>query len=422
MIMPQMGESILECTVLSVLKEVGDRVEADESVLEVATDKVDTEVPSLYTGILREWLVKTDDVVAIGSPIAKIEVADDAVTGGEEDLPDPETVAAQLEDEISVIAGGVSAAGYAVKKGTVNKEHNNGFFSPLVLNIAAKEGLSREELQLVRGTGADSRVTKDDILGFLESRKRVSVPKNRPSFASSGEVEIIEMDRMRRMIAQRMLESKQISPHVTSFIETDMTSVVKWREKVKHRFQEKTGEGITFTPLLIEATVRAIRKYPLINISVDGDRILVKKDINIGMAVALPSGNLIVPVIHRADLYDLTGLTLKVNELVKKARNNKLTADDLAHGTYTISNIGTFGNIMGTPIINQPQVGILAFGAIQKKPAVIETSSGDFVGIRHKMFISHSYDHRVVDGSLGGMFLKEVSDNLENFNTEITFE
>ncbi len=422
MIMPQMGESILECTVLSLLKKEGDEVEADESVLEVATDKVDTEVPSLYTGILKEWLVKTDDVVAIGSPVARIEVADDVETGPEEEIiADPEEAAARLEEEISAIAA-ASAGTASRKEKSASKENNNGFFSPLVLTIAEKEGLTHKELESIPGTGADSRVTKDDILGFLKKRGQQPVTIQVPSFAVSGEVEIIEMDRMRKMIAQRMLESKQISPHVTSFIETDMTPVVKWRDRIKHQFQAKTGEGITFTSVLVAATAQAIRKYPMINVSVEGDKIIVKKDINIGMAVALPSGNLIVPVIQRADKYDLTELTLRVNDLVKRARNNKLTADDLANGTYTISNIGTFGNIMGTPIIMQPQVGILAFGAIQKKPAVIETNNGDFIGIRHKMFISHSFDHRVVDGSLGGMFLKQVSDNLEQFDTKITFE
>lgn len=423
MIMPQMGESILECIVLSLLKKEGEQVEADESVLEVATDKVDTEVPSLYTGILKEWLVKTDDVVAIGSPVARIEVADDVETGQEEQtITDPEAAAARLEEEISAIATAASAGGPSRKEKSVSKENNNGFYSPLVLMIAGKEGLTHQELESIPGTGADSRVTKDDILGFLKKRRQKPVAVQVPSFTASGEVEIIEMDRMRKMIAQRMLESKQISPHVTSFIETDMTPVVKWRDRIKHQFQAKTGEGITFTSVLVAATAKAIRKFPMINVSVDGEKIIVRKDINIGMAVALPSGNLIVPVIHRADMYDLTELTLRVNDLVKRARNNKLTADDLANGTYTISNIGTFGNIMGTPIIVQPQVGILAFGAIQKKPAVIETNNGDFIGIRHKMFISHSFDHRVVDGSLGGMFLKQVSDNLEQFDTKITFE
>lgn len=421
MIMPQMGESILECTVLALLKQVGEQVDADESVLEVATDKVDTEVPSLYSGTIKEWLVKIDDVVAIGSPIAKIEVSDEVGIEFDDEQPDPESVAAQLEVEMSAIAEQTSVLRTALKDGDVSREHNSGFYSPLVLTIAEKEGLTKEELQSIPGSGQDHRVTKDDVLNYLKNRSRGSEPRETIAFASSGEVEIVEMDRMRKMIAQRMLESKQTSPHVTSFIEADMTNVVKWRDKIKHQFQAKTGEGITFTPLLVAATAAAIRKFPMINISVDGDKILVKKDINIGIAVALPSGNLIVPVIHRADQYDIVGLTQKVNELVKRARSNKLTADDLANGTFTISNIGTFGNLMGTPIIVQPQVGILAFGAIQKKPAVIETSSGDFIGIRQKMFISHSYDHRVVDGSLGGSFLKQVSDNLEQFDVTIKF-
>ncbi len=330
MIMPQMGESILECTVLSLLKKEGDQVEADESVLEVATDKVDTEVPSLYTGILKEWLVKTDDVVAIGNPVARIEVPDDTDTG-EETIADPEKAAAKLEDEIRSISSGASAPSTPREERTGNTENNNGFFSPLVLTIAEKEGLTRRELESIKGTGADSRVTKADILGFLESRKQLSPAGSAVPEISSGEVEIIEMDRMRKMIAQRMVESKQISPHVTSFIETDMTAVVKWRDRIKHQFQAKTGEGITFTSVLVAATAQAIRKYPMINVSVEGDKIIVKKDINIGMAVALPSGNLIVPVIHHADMYDLTELTLKVNDLVKRARSNKLTADDLAN-------------------------------------------------------------------------------------------
>lgn len=419
MMMPQMGESILECTVLALLKKEGDQVEADESILEVATDKVDTEVPSLYSGVIKEWLVKVDDVVEIGSAVARIEVTGEPASPAEDDTT--EAVAAKLEAEMSSIAGQKQVSRSESKHSDGSTGLNSGFFSPLVLTIAEKEGLSKEELQSIPGSGLEKRVTKDDVLAYLEKRKTIARPKETASFAATGEVEIIEMDRMRKMIAQRMVESKQISPHVTSFVETDMTDIVKWRDKVKREFLEKTGEGITFTPLLVAATAAAIRKFPLINISVNGDKIVVKKDINIGIAVALPSGNLIVPVIHRADQYDLVALTLKVNELVKRARNNKLTADDLANGTFTISNIGTFGNIMGTPIIVQPQVGILAFGAIQKKPAVVETPSGDFVGIRQKMFISHSYDHRVVDGSLGGMFLKQVSDNLEQFEPNITF-
>lgn len=418
MIMPQMGESILECTVLALLKNVGDTVEADESLLEVATDKVDTEVPSLYTGVVKEWLVKVDDVVPIGSAVALIEVADDVET--HEALIDPESAASELEQEFSVQVKNLKETVPTDRKTVTASEKNNGFFSPLVLTIAEKEGLSKEELLSIPGTGLDNRVTKDDILAYLNARPAPTSKVS--SYKSSGEIEILEMDRMRKMIAQRMLDSKRISPHVTSFIETDMTPIVKWRDRIKHQFQAKTGEGITFTPLLIHAVAQAIVKYPMINVSVEGDKILIKKDINIGMAVALPNGNLIVPVIHRADQYNLTELTLKVNELVKRARNNKLTADDLANGTYTISNIGTFGNLMGTPIIMQPQVAIMAFGAIKKKPAVVETPCGDFVGIKHLMFISHSYDHRVVDGSLGGMFLKQVSDNLENFDTQLSFD
>jgi 2-oxoglutarate dehydrogenase E2 component (dihydrolipoamide succinyltransferase) len=421
MIMPQMGESILECTVLALLKQVGELVEADESVLEVATDKVDTEVPSLYSGTILEWLVKVDDVVAIGSPIAKIEVPDEVIADSEEDVLDAESAAAHLEKEMSSVWDETHASRASLRESEVKMENNSGFFSPLVLTIAEKEGITKAELQSIPGSGMDSRVTKEDILAYLKTRGQQTVRKEPLSFAVSGEVEIIEMDRMRKMIAQRMIESRQTSAHVTSFIETDMTSLVKWREKIKHSFQAKTGEGITFTPLLVAATAAAIRRFPMMNVSVDGQRILVKKEINIGIAVALPNGNLIVPVIHRADQYDLAGLTQKVNDLVRRARANHLTADDLANGTFSISNIGTFGNLMGTPIIMQPQVGILAFGAIQKKPAVVETPSGDFVGIRHKMFISHSYDHRVVDGSLGGMFLKQVSDNLEQFDTNIAF-
>jgi 2-oxoglutarate dehydrogenase E2 component (dihydrolipoamide succinyltransferase) len=290
-----------------------------------------------------------------------------------------------------------------------------------VQSIAKEEGISTDELKTIKGTGSDQRVTKKDLFRFLDARKSsgqaaAPTPTPQPIYSGSESVEIVEMNRMRRMISQRMVESKNISAHVTSFIETDMTSIVQWRNQVKNSFKQQTGESITFTPILIEAVVKAIKAYPLINVSVDGDKLLVKKDINIGMAVALPDGNLIVPVIHNADQYNLVGLARKVNDLAQRARENKLKADDLAGGTYTISNIGTFGNIMGTPIIMQPQVAIMAFGAIQKKPAVIETPQGDLLGIRHKMFISHSYDHRVVDGSLGGLFLKKVSDNLEEFD------
>lgn len=420
-----MGESIMECTVLTRLKNAGDSITADDSVLEVATDKVDTEVPSPYSGVLTEWLVKEGDVVAIGSPVAKFQVENgvdqesnttepvleagapefDAVAFLENDLHKAVNRTSELETAQSVLK---SAVDY------------NTFYSPLVLSIAREEKLSAQELASIPGTGLENRVTKNDIISYLSDRgsKKEIVPIKTSSL--NGSTEIIEMDRMRKMISSRMIESKRISAHVTSFIESDMTTVVKWREAVKNDFRKKSGDSITFTPILIEAVAKAIKDYPLINISVEGDKIIKKKDINIGMAVALPDGNLIVPVIHHADQYDLAGLARKVNELAKKARENKLKADDLAGGTYTVSNIGAFGNLMGTPIIVQPQVAIMAFGAIKKKPAVIETPQGDLLGIRSLMFISHSYDHRVVDGSLGGMFLKRVSDYLENYDAHRT--
>jgi 2-oxoglutarate dehydrogenase E2 component (dihydrolipoamide succinyltransferase) len=427
--MPQLGESILECTVLSWLKQLGDTIEIDDSVLEVATDKVDTEVPAPFSGKIIEFLVKEGDVVPIGDPVARIEVNESVElnTGVIDDNSvTPEAAAMELEKEFNTVTQELKFTP-TLKSHTASSGSNNGFYSPLVLSIAKEEGINEQELANIVGTGAEKRVTKNDIASFLEKRKSGSsdtvVAKTKPQPASpprpkfvSGADEIIEMDRMRKMISQRMLESKQISPHVTSFIETDVSNVVKWRINVKDDLRKRTGASITFTPIFIDAVVRAIQDYPMINVSVDGDKIIKRGAINIGLAVALPSGNLIVPVIHNADQYDLLGLAHKTNELIKKARENKLTADDLAGGTYTISNIGTFGNLMGTPIIVQPQVAIMAFGAIQKKPAVIETEHGDLLGIREKMFISHSYDHRVVDGSLGGMFLKKVSDCLEHFD------
>ncbi len=418
-----MGESIMECTVLSLLKESGDQVVIDDSIMEVATDKVDTEVPAPYSGKLTEWLVKNGDVVAIGSAVARIEVSEDQIPASV--LPhianDNEE---SSETEVAEIIEKDIAA--AILRHTDTKyepipSDANTFYSPLVLNIAKEENISVHELASITGTGAENRVTKNDIIAYIKVRQAIPEPIAPVMTSSlSGSTEIVEMDRMRKMIAQRMIESRRISAHVTSFIETDMTPVVKWREAVKADYRKKSGDSITFTPILIEAIVKAIKDYPLINISVDGDKIIRKKEINIGMAVALPDGNLIVPVIHHADQYDLAGLARKVNELAKRARENKLKADDLTGGTYTISNIGAFSNLMGTPIIVQPQVAIMAFGAIKKKPAVIETPQGDLIGIRSMMFISHSYDHRVVDGSLGGMFLKRVNDYLENFDTHRT--
>jgi 2-oxoglutarate dehydrogenase E2 component (dihydrolipoamide succinyltransferase) len=421
----------MECTVLTLLNKEGDAITADDSVLEVATDKVDTEVPSPYSGVLIEWLVKEGDVVAIGSPVANIQVEEDVEQeeNSQNNPEDPDFDAVSfLEKDIHNATRKTSEA-VAAEILLKNDSESSTFYSPLVLSIAREEKLSAQELASIQGTGAENRVTKSDIISYLSDRtntakkEQVQVQQTQsPAKAVSlnGSSEIIEMDRMRKMISSRMSESKRISAHVTSFIETDMTTVVKWRDAIKNDFRKKSGDSITFTPILIEAVVKAIKDYPLINISVEGDNIIKKKDINIGMAVALPDGNLIVPVIHHADQYDLAGLARKVNELAKRARENKLKADDLAGGTYTVSNIGAFGNLMGTPIIVQPQVAIMAFGAIKKKPAVIETLQGDLLGIRSLMFISHSYDHRVVDGSLGGMFVKRVSDYLENFDAHRT--
>lgn len=437
LLMPKMGESIMEATVLTWLKSEGDIIEQDESVLEVATDKVDTEVPSTHAGVLKERLANDGDVVEVGKPIAIIATEGDE---GSNEAPAKETKvetpteATPVEEVAEVI---VESQSYA---------SSDKFYSPLVKNIAKSEGISVEELDAIDGTGKEGRVTKNDILSYLENRASGSTPAPQvveaastttsvavtqskpapsstplvPASISAGD-EIIEMDRMRKMIAQRMLDSKRTSPHVTSFVEADVTNLVFWRNRNKTEFKKREGGNLTFTPIFIEAVVKAIKDYPMINIQVDGDRIIKKKDINIGMAVALPSGNLIVPVIKNADQLNLTGLANKVNDLAVRARDNKLSPDELSGGTFTISNVGSFGNVMGTPIIMQPQVGILALGAIVKKPAVIETPQGDAIAIRHKMFLSHSYDHRVVDGSLGGMMVRRVADYLERFelNREI---
>ncbi len=468
MVMPKMGESIMECTVITWLKQVGERFEADESVLEVATDKVDTEVPAPYAGVLKEMLVSPGDVVPIGQPIARIETdetvsadiapngtaAPTASAGDATPLQSVESVGmdvafvndideAELDEvslhsavELEASIGSMSSRSRA-DAAVAGPAFEGRFYSPLVLNIAKEEGIGRAELDRIPGSGAENRVTKKDIMAYVEGRSKSQEPEVRsqkpevaptpvpaaPTAAPSaprpslnGSSDIVQMDRMRRMIAQRMVESKQTSPHVTSFVEADLTAMVQWRTANKDAFKAKMGENLTYTPILIDAIVRAIRDFPMINVSVQGDTILVKKAINIGMAVALPSGNLIVPVIHDAAQYNLTGLTKKVNDLTRRARENKLTADDLAGGTYTVSNIGTFGNLMGTPIIVQPQVAIMAFGAIVKKPAVVETPQGDLIGIRQMMFLSHSYDHRVVDGALGGMFVRRVADYLEKWS------
>ncbi len=433
MIMPKMGESIMEATVLSWLKKEGDPIEQDESVLEVATDKVDTEVPATHAGILKEILAKDGEVVEVGKPIAIIATYSDESNNGApsktkpEEKPEPVAVvssATSTTEETTVSAAPVTNGASA------NIAIPGRFYSPLVLNIARQEQIPMMELETVLGTGKESRVTKKDILAYVKTRQNTDTkapaptpapePITPPSLAPSfnGNDEIIEMDRMRKMIAERMVESKRTSPHVTSFVEADVTNIVNWRNKIKDEFEKREGEKLTFTPIFTEAVIRAIRDFPMINISVDGSKILRHGEINIGMAVALPSGNLIVPVIKNADTYNLIGLSKKVNDLARKARENNLSPDDLSGGTYTISNVGSFGNVMGTPIIMQPQVAIMALGAIVKKPAVIETQQGDLIGIRHKMFLSHSYDHRVVDGALGGMFVRKVADYLENFDIE----
>jgi len=423
MLMPKMGESIIEGTILTWLKKEGDSIEADESVLEVATDKVDTEVPATHGGILKKILAKEGQVVAVGSAIAIIET-NVTVTKGEpkNSIPPKEEVVQAAPALTSSLVTAAESEGVSQSDGR--------FYSPLVKSIAKEEGISSEELSRIPGSGAEGRVTKQDVMDYLATRsngsyKKSGVAKSPPSISQpkvipsiTGGDELIEMDRLRKMIASRMVESKRISAHVTSFVEADMTNIVLWREKNKDAYRAKYGEGITFTPFFIDAVAKAIRDFPMINISVEGDHILKKKDINIGMAVALPSGNLIVPVIKNADQLNIVGISKKVNDLANRARNNKLTADDVTEGTYTVSNVGSFGNIMGTPIIPQPQVAILAIGAIVKKPAVVETPTGDVIAIRHKMFLSHTYDHRVVDGSLGGMFVRKVADYLEEFELE----
>ncbi|MEM1135822.1 MAG: dihydrolipoamide acetyltransferase family protein [Bacteroidota bacterium] len=435
MVMPKMGESVMEGTILKWLKQVGDEIELDESVLEVATDKVDTDVPAPFSGVLQKILANEGDIVAVDKPIAIIETTQVA-----NEIVKESSIVVPAMKEVQALQETTTIAKNFPNENLLSDNPNNGFYSPLVMNIAKKEKISATELEKIIGTGKEKRVTKRDILTYIKNRASSIVPQTekKNSFVENtqtarssafqtetfqsqslnGHEEIIEMDRMRKLIADRMVESKRISPHVTSFVEADVTNLYKWREKQKNAFKQKEGTTLTFTPIFIQAVVKAIKEFPLINVSVNNASIHVKKDINIGMAVALPSGNLIVPVIHKADHYNLTGLALKVNDLAARARLNQLKPDELSGGTYTISNVGTFGNVMGTPIIVQPQVAIMAIGAIRKKPAVIETDQGDFIGIRHMMFLSHSYDHRVVDGSLGGMFVKKVADFLENFDTE----
>lgn len=451
--MPKLGESIIEATILKWHKQPGDTVKMDETVLDIATDKVDSEVPSIAEGVIEEILYNVNDVVPIGAVIAKIKTgaADTYTTMPANDAPASKKPPSPEHEEAVVVE--TTSSIHSRDTTSQSNGSSSRFYSPLVLNIAASEGVSMTELERIPGTGNEGRVTKRDILQYLSERKSGTAkspgshPHNAGSFSTqaetsishippvenrqlqtssqpsvvttySGNVEIIEMDRMRKLIAEHMVRSKHTSPHVTSFTESDVTNLVMWREKVKKEFEKREGTKITFTPLFIEAVVKCIKKFPLINSSLDGDKIIIKRDINIGMATALPSGNLIVPVIKNADQLNLVGLSKQVNSLADKARNGKLMADDTQGGTFTLTNVGTFGSLMGTPIINQPQVAILAVGAIKKRPVVIETPHGDSIAIRHMMYLSMSYDHRIVDGSLGATFLTAVAKELENFNGE----
>ena len=431
--LPKMGESVAEATITNWLKKVGESIEMDEAVLEIATDKVDSEVPSEVSGVLSEILFNVDDVVQVGQTIAIIETE-----GGSSEsvgttivAKEPEAVQ-QLEEQISTVKTDLNFV--------PDFSDSDKFFSPLVKNIASAEGISVDELNKINGTGKEGRVTKNDILDYVANRGNAPVekvatqPVAQPQQASTkvevskaapvsvnGADEIVEMDRMRKLISGYMVASVQTSAHVQSFIEVDVTNMFKWRDKVKNAFEKREGEKLTFTPLFMEVVAKALKDFPMMNISVDGDYIIKKKNINLGMAAALPNGNLIVPVIKNADQLNLVGMAKAVNDLANRARIGKLKPDDTQGGTYTVTNVGTFGSVFGTPIINQPQVGILALGAIRKVPAVIETPEGDFIGIRQKMFLSHSYDHRVVDGALGGSFVKRVAEYLEawDINREI---
>jgi 2-oxoglutarate dehydrogenase E2 component (dihydrolipoamide succinyltransferase) len=442
LIMPKMGESIMEATILKWLKKEGDSIAADESVLEIATDKVDSEVPASQAGTLIKILHQEGEVVAVGKPIAIIGTGgDDVVKPAHVSTPAPEPVA--VAEKVAVAAAQPVAAQQVVTQSNGHANNAGRFYSPLVLNIARSENISMVELEQIEGSGKDNRVTKGDILTYVEQRKNAPIAVATPVAALvatptvaapakaeeaapaevnyGNNVEIIEMDRMRKRIAENMVASKRISAHVTSFVEADVTNMVLWRDRVKKEFEKRENEKITFTPLFVEAVTKALKDFPKVNASVVGDKIIVKRDLNIGMATALPTGNLIVPVIKNADQYNLVGLTKRVNDLAVRARNNKLKTEDIEGGTFTISNVGTFGNLMGTPIIPQPQVAILATGIIKKKAVVVETPAGDSIAIRHMMFLSLSYDHRIVDGALGGSFLRKIADYMEAFDPNRTF-
>lgn len=446
LLLPKMGESVAEATIIKWTKQPGDHIDLDDTILEIATDKVDSEVPSPVEGKLVKQLFAVDDVVQVGTVIAIIEIE-----GINEEVAAPEPVKVEEVKEEPIVETtipGINQLPVETKEphSSVDFKSSDRFYSPLVKNIAKEEGISTEELDSIKGSGADGRLTKEDLLNHIQTKKGGAIstrisdtlaeakavvetpkqadePQQAPIAASvSGANEIIEMDRMRKLISDHMVMSKQTSPHVTSFVEADVTNLVLWRNKVKNTFEKRENEKITFTPIFVEAVAKAIKDFPMINVSVNGTQIIKKKDINIGMAAALPSGNLIVPVIKNADQLNLVGLTKAVNDLATRARNSKLKPDETQNGTFTLTNVGSFGNVMGTPIINQPQVAILAVGAIKKKPAVLETEHGDVIAIRHMMFLSLSYDHRVVDGALGGSFVRRVADYLENWdiNREIS--
>ncbi len=420
LILPSMGEGVMEATIINWLKSEGESIQEDESIVEIATDKVDSEVPTPKSGKIIKLLKQINEIAKIGETIAVLEVEDEEETikivekeKNIESTPEP-TIQKELEKPLEP----------NTNNAITNTEK---YLSPLIKSIIQKEKITDQELESIKGKGLDGRITKEDILSFLQDRNQnqtkstIEQPQIQQSQTTkeNANVEIIAMDRMRKLIAENMVNSKRIAPHVTSFIETDVTNIVHWRNKNKDIFQKRENEKLTFMPIFVWAVAKAIKDFPMINVSVEGENIIKKKDINIGMATALPSGNLIVPVIKNADQYNISGLAKAINDLANRARNNKLKPTEIQNGTYTITNLGTFGNIMGTPIINQPQVAILAVGAIEKKPSVIETPQGDLIGIRHKMFMSHAYDHRVVDGALGGMFLQRVHQYLHNFDISI---
>ena len=444
LLLPKMGESVAEATIIKWNKQPGDMIQLDDTILEIATDKVDSEVPSPVAGKLVKQLFATDDVVQVGAVIAIIETDNNVESAPVFEAPGVEETAPVSAPVVENIPGTEQLPQEnQTTAQPIDFKDSERFYSPLVKNIAAQENIALAELDQIKGSGAEGRLTKDDLLNYIQSKNggapekvvqvamqatvpvqaaKAEAPKPQPVTSVSGGDEIIEMDRMRKLIAEHMVMSKQTSPHVTSFVEADVTNMVKWRDKVKKAFEQRENEKITFTPIFIEAVSRAIKDFPMINVTVNGTQIIKKRDINIGMAAALPSGNLIVPVIKNADQLNLVGLTKAVNDLASRARNSKLKPDETQNGTFTLTNVGSFGNVMGTPIINQPQVAILAVGAIKKKPAVLETEFGDVIAIRHMMFLSLSYDHRVVDGALGGSFVRRVADYLENWdiNREIS--